>query len=89
MSQELVSYVVDDGIAVITIERPEVRNALNEAVVSGLQAAWQRLADGNERAAVLAAAGDVAGEELQATTVSLVFASAVVFSGLMPRTLFR
>ena len=58
MSQELVSYVVDDDIAVITIERPEVRNALNEAVVSGLQAAWQRLADGNERAAVLAAAGD-------------------------------
>ena len=33
---------------------------------------------------LLAAAGDVAGEELQATTVGLVFASAVIFSGVSP-----
>ena len=58
MPQDLVSYVVDGDIAVITIERPEVRNALNEAVVSGLQAAWRRLAEGPERAAVLAASGE-------------------------------
>ena len=58
MSQDLVSYVVEDDIAVVTIERPEVRNALNEAVVSGLQAAWQRFARSDERAAVLAARGD-------------------------------
>ena len=33
---------------------------------------------------LLAAAGDVAGEELQATTVGLVFASAIVFAGVSP-----
>jgi enoyl-CoA hydratase len=58
MSQDAVSYVVEDDIAIITIERPEVRNALNEAVVGGLQAAWRRFAEGDERAAVLAARGD-------------------------------
>ena len=58
MANEVVSYTVEDDIAVVVIERAEARNALNEAVVAGLQEAWRRFADGGERAAVLTAAGD-------------------------------
>lgn len=56
-----VLYAVNDGIAVITINRPEQRNAINTAVRKGLRAAWQRFeADAAARVAVLTAAGDVA-----------------------------
>jgi enoyl-CoA hydratase len=56
---ELVSYVVaEPGIALITIERADKMNALNEGVIQGLRNAWQRFADGDELVAVLAAAGD-------------------------------
>jgi enoyl-CoA hydratase/carnithine racemase len=56
---ELVSYALaEPGIALITIERADRMNALNEDVIQGLRSAWQRFADGDERVAVLAAAGD-------------------------------
>lgn len=56
---ELVTYAVaEPGIALITIERADKMNALNEDVIQGLRAAWQRFADGDERVAVLAADGD-------------------------------
>ena len=56
---ELVSYTVaEPGIALITIERADKMNALNEGVIQGLRNAWQRFADGDEHVAVLAAAGD-------------------------------
>ena len=61
MSEPAVSYVVEDDIAVITVERPEARNAINAAVVAGLEAAWHRFNEGEARAAVLAAR---AGEAL-------------------------
>jgi enoyl-CoA hydratase/carnithine racemase len=55
---DVVSYQSDDRIATITIERPEKMNALNEAVIQGLYAAWQRLESSDDRVAILHAAGD-------------------------------
>ena len=57
--RELVGYAVPEpGIALITIERADKMNALNEDVIQGLRRAWQRFADGDERVAILAADGD-------------------------------
>ena len=53
-----VVYESKDGIARITIHRPEARNALNNAVVQGMQAAWQRFAREDDRVAVLHGAGE-------------------------------
>src|SRR5262245_14312810 len=55
---DLVNYgVAEPGIALITIDRADKMNALNEDVIQGLRGAWQRFADSEERVAVLAAAG--------------------------------
>ena len=55
----LVSYTVaEPGIALITIERADKMNALNEAVIQDLHDAWQRFADSDERVAILAADGE-------------------------------
>lgn len=49
----------EDGIAVITINRPEQRNALSREVREGLRAAWQRFEDDEAlRIAILTGAGD-------------------------------
>jgi enoyl-CoA hydratase/carnithine racemase len=57
--RELVGYAVPEpGIALITIDRADKMNALNEDVIQGLRRAWQRFADGDERVAILAADGD-------------------------------
>lgn len=51
----------DDGIAVITIDRPEQRNALTREVREGLRAAWVRFeADDALRIAILTGSGDKA-----------------------------
>jgi enoyl-CoA hydratase len=57
---DAVLYESRGAIAIITINRPEKRNALNPAVVDGLAAAWQRLQAGPDRVGVLTAAGDKA-----------------------------
>lgn len=57
MSDE-VTYASNDNIAVITINRPERMNALNENVIVNLQAAYRRFEDSDDRVAVLHAAGD-------------------------------
>jgi len=56
--QEIVLFAVADGIARITLNRPEKRNALNDAVIAALKDAL-RLADQDEsvRAIILAGAG--------------------------------
>jgi len=55
----LVGYTVaEPGIALITIERADKMNALNEDVIQGLRRAWQRFADSDERVAILAADGE-------------------------------
>jgi enoyl-CoA hydratase/carnithine racemase len=75
MSQSPVSYQSSDGIAVITINRAERLNRLDEAIVEGLHAAWQRLmASEQDRVAVLTGAGDrafTAGADLNAPPSNL------------------
>ncbi|MEO6092230.1 MAG: enoyl-CoA hydratase-related protein [Novosphingobium sp.] len=49
----------DDGIAIITINRPEQRNALSREVREALTAAWHRFeADETARIAILTGAGE-------------------------------
>lgn len=51
----------EDGIAVITLNQPQTRNALSKEIRSGLFAAWERFErDPALRVAVLTAAGDKA-----------------------------
>jgi enoyl-CoA hydratase/carnithine racemase len=75
MSEGPVSYQSQDGIAVITINRAERMNRLDDAVVEGLNAAWRRLmAQSEDRVAVLTGAGDkafTAGADLSAVPASL------------------
>jgi methylglutaconyl-CoA hydratase len=58
MNSEPVLYAVEGAVARVTLNRPEKRNALNDAVVAGLKAAL-RAADADEsvRAVVLTGAG--------------------------------
>ena len=56
-----VSFAVAGGVATLTIDRPERRNAINPEVVRELRAALARAeADDSVRAAVLTGAGDKA-----------------------------
>jgi enoyl-CoA hydratase/carnithine racemase len=56
---EAVSYRVSNGVAWLTIERPEARNALNAAVREGLWAGTRRFnEDATAKAMVLTGAGD-------------------------------
>ncbi len=58
MNKELL-YEVSDGAAVITINRPERRNALNRAVREGFFEVWRRFqSDGQAQVAILTGAGD-------------------------------
>ena len=58
MSGNAVTYEVVDDIAIVTLNRPEKRNALNNDMTTGLRAAWERFNAGNERVAILTCAGD-------------------------------
>jgi enoyl-CoA hydratase len=53
-----VNYESANRIATVTIDRTERMNALDSAVVDGLEASWQRFADSDDRVAILHAAGD-------------------------------
>ena len=58
MTNELL-YEVSDGIAIITINRPERRNALSRAVRDGFFEVWRRFeADAEAQVAILTGAGD-------------------------------
>jgi enoyl-CoA hydratase len=64
-----VRYEKDDAVATITMNRPEVRNAQNTALIDDLDAAFDRAdADDDVRVVVLAGAGDhfSSGHDLKA-----------------------
>ena len=57
MSEELLTEV-NDGVMVITINRPDAKNAMNKAAAEGIAAALDRLdAEDDLRVAVLTGAG--------------------------------
>ena len=61
MSDAVLFDARDDGIAVITLNRPEARNALGKEIREGLFAAWDRFErDPALRVAILTGAGDKA-----------------------------
>ncbi|MGB5110072.1 MAG: enoyl-CoA hydratase-related protein [Mycobacterium sp.] len=61
MSEEAISYEVVDGVAWLTINRPEARNALNAAVRQGLFDTVRRFnGDDSAKVLVLTGAGDKA-----------------------------
>ena len=58
---EEIRFEAVDGIAVVTIDRPQARNAINNGVIEGLRQAWQRLAaDDALRVGILTGSGDKA-----------------------------
>ena len=57
---DVVTYESIDRVAVITINRPEKRNAVTREVVDGLEAAWRRFNAADDLAAVWTGAGDQA-----------------------------
>jgi enoyl-CoA hydratase len=61
MSDAVLFDAREDGIAIITLNRPEARNALGKQIREGLFAAWQRFErDPALRVAILIGAGDKA-----------------------------
>jgi enoyl-CoA hydratase len=61
MSEPAVLYEKSNGLAVVTMNRPEVRNALNPEMLCRLADAWQDINDDPEvRVAILTGAGDKA-----------------------------
>lgn len=56
-----VEYRVEDGVAILTIDRPAQRNAIDRSVRDGLFDAWARFeADASARIAILTGRGDLA-----------------------------
>src|SRR5690606_33468783 len=56
---EAILFEVEDDIAIITINRPDRRNAINDAVSEGMRAAWARFEQSPElKVAILTGAGD-------------------------------
>lgn len=61
MSDAVLFEARPDGIAIITLNRPDARNALGKEIRSGLYAAWERFEnDPSLRVGILTGAGDKA-----------------------------
>src|SRR3954454_3212405 len=95
MSEELL-YEVDEGVATVTLNRPDQRNALNAELLAALVEAMKRARDdGGVRAVILTGAGetvfcagaDLGGFASDAPLVDKHFASDLflAFFRLMPR----
>lgn len=86
-----VSFEQIDHVAIITLNRPEARNAVNGDVTTGLEQALDRYeADDNLRAAILTARGNVfcAGadlKEIAAGNARALFTKKGGFAGLVKR----
>ncbi|OBJ69965.1 enoyl-CoA hydratase/isomerase family protein [Mycobacterium sp. 1274756.6] len=67
----LVTYELNDHVATITLNRPDARNAINGALRTDLNAAWDRFRDDEDAwVAILTGAGEVfcAGADLKDST---------------------
>jgi enoyl-CoA hydratase len=61
MSEAVLFEAREDGVAIITLNRPEARNALGKDIRTGLFAAWERFErDPKLRVAILTGSGDKA-----------------------------
>src|SRR5919199_3497133 len=58
MPDSPVTYQSRDGIAIVTLNRPEKRNAINNEVALGLRSAWERLNTGEDRVGIITHAGE-------------------------------
>lgn len=58
MAETPVKYESRDCVAIITLNRPEKRNAINNEVARGLREAFERLNGSEERVGVITHAGD-------------------------------
>lgn len=70
---QFLKYQVEGGVATITLNRPEVYNALNEEITFELQDAWKNVArDENIRVVVLTGEGKAfcSGQDLKAASGS-------------------
>jgi len=71
MEFQFITYEVTQGVATITLNRPEVYNALNDGITYELQDAWKLVAkDDHVRVAVLTGAGKAfcSGQDLKAAS---------------------
>lgn len=71
--KEVVSYNVRERVAIITINRPRQRNAINQEVEIELANAWRRFDGGDERVAILTGSGEesfCAGKDLKEDRIS-------------------
>lgn len=70
LTDEVTFEVVEDAIAVVTIDRPAQRNAINAGVIEGLRLAWRRLEEDDAlKVGILTGSGDkafCAGMDLKA-----------------------
>jgi enoyl-CoA hydratase/carnithine racemase len=87
MSEDAVHLDVTDGVATVTLDRPAVRNSLDEATAAGLVERFDAVADSEARCVVLEGAGsafcaggdvgamidDVATDEPPASRIEPVF----------------
>lgn len=74
LTSEIRFEVEDGGAAIVTINRPRARNAINTGVIEGLRLAWKRFAqDDALRVAILTGSGDkafCAGMDLKQTAAT-------------------
>ena len=61
MSYETLTYDLEDGVATLTLDRPDSRNAVNSTMSRELPLAWQQFEqDDDALVAILTGAGDKA-----------------------------
>ncbi|MFQ5792171.1 MAG: enoyl-CoA hydratase/isomerase family protein [Acidobacteriota bacterium] len=60
MTSDIVIYESKNNIATITLNRPEKLNAINADMWGALEATWHRFNDGDDRVAIITAAGEKA-----------------------------
>ena len=58
LSTNVVLYESKDNIAIITLNRPEKLNAMNDDMWGALEATWRRFNNSDDRVAIITAAGD-------------------------------